>query len=71
MRSDMKISIPSPPPEPGDPAAESSKGKRLWSKPKIKLIEVEFTHAGFNDEPTRHEGLPSPGAQVGSTYRTS
>ena len=70
MRSDMKISTP-PPPELGEAAAERPKGKRPWSKPTLRIMDMIFTHAGFNADPDRHENLPSPSAQMGVTYRTS
>ena len=54
-----------------DKPQPKGKEKRPWSKPQIKLIDVNFTFAGFNVDLDRHEGLPTPGAQTGATYRTS
>ena len=73
MRTDMKTSSP-PPTALGDPVAERPKGKRPWNKPRITIIQVNFTASGFNADPDVDEGGMGPDGAVGgtgATYRTS
>ena len=64
-----------PPPQSGEPAAEGPKGKLPWSKPQIRVIEVNFTAAGFNANPGVDEIVDGDGhGTVGgprATYRVS
>ena len=59
-----------PPPESVDPAAEGPKGKRPWSKPRLRIMEMIFTRSGFNaTDPQLAEGVR--GGPYGPSYRTS
>ena len=61
-----------PPPQSGDPAAEGPKSKRPWSKPRIRIIEVNFTSGGgFNPIPTANEDASSGVNPTSATYRVS
>ena len=66
MRSDMKTS---PPP---NQVIRQPKGKekRPWSKPHIRVIEVNFTASGFHPDPNETEAQPYA-EPPGATYRTS
>ena len=62
-----------PPPQSGEPAAERPKGKLPWSKPQIRVIEVNFTGSGFNPRPNQDEVNDGDGdiGPPGGTYRVS
>ena len=63
-----------PPPQSGEPAAERPKGKLPWSKPTVRVIQVNFTDGGFAANPNSIEGRGppvSPFPSTGATYRTS
>ena len=60
-----------PPPESVDPAAEGPKGKRPWSKPRLRIMDMIFsTKSGSNPTNLRLvEGVR--GGPYGPSYRTS
>ena len=62
-----------PPPPNDDHAPEANakpKGKRPWRKPRMKLIDVNFTEAGFMQVRTTLEADVSSSTPL-ATYRTS
>lgn len=52
----------------GEAAAERAKGKRPWSKPHVKVIEVNFTRAGGTKVPM--EGVTNVSSNA-PQYRSS
>ena len=56
-------------PQFGEAAASALRGKRPWSKPRIKLIDMDFTRAGGPNVPI--EGSPGGPPTSAAAYRSS
>ena len=70
----MKHVDPPPPPEQqGGPAAEepSRQGKRPWSKPRLKLIDMDFTGNTFTNANPVDALEDSPTGPSAPFYRSS
>ena len=66
--------IPPPPPEQqGGPAAEepSRQGKRPWSKPRLKLIDMDFTGNTFTNANPVDSLESNPSNASAPVYRSS
>ena len=60
-----------PPPQSGEPAAEGPKGKLPWSKPRLKLIEMDFTGNTFTNAYPSDVMEDSPTGPEAPVYRSS
>ena len=56
-----------------DKPQPKGKEKRPWSKPRIRVIEMDFTASGFNPHPANDEVNDGDGSTGGdgSSYRSS
>ena len=60
-----------PPPQSGEPAAEGPKGKLPWSKPRLKLIEMDFTGNTFTNDNPADSLEQNPAYPEAPLYRSS